>query len=56
VFWQVGGAVELGATSRREGAVFTATTASLRTGASIDGRLCAQTKLDLDGSVVVAPE
>ena len=56
VFWQVGGAVELGTTSHCEGTVLTATAASLRTGASINGRLLAQTSIDLDSSTVVAPD
>jgi hypothetical protein len=34
----------------------TATSATLRTGASLNGRLLAQTSVDLDGSTVVAPD
>lgn len=56
VFWQVSGAVELGTTSHCEGIVLTATAASLRAGASINGRIFAQTSIDLDGSTVVVPE
>jgi len=55
VFWQVAGAVDLGTTSHFEGIVLAYTTATLRTGASINGRLLAQTAVILDGSTVVEP-
>jgi hypothetical protein len=55
VFWQVAGFVELGTTAHLEGVVLTQTAATLRTGASINGRLLAQTAVSLDGSTVVAP-
>ncbi len=55
VFWQVSGAVDLGTTAHCEGVVLTATAVTLRTGASINGRLLAQTAVNIDGSTVVAP-
>lgn len=55
VFWQVAGAVELGTTSHLEGIVLTYTSATLRTGASVKGRLLAQTAVSIDGSAVVEP-
>jgi len=55
VFWQVAGLVDLGTTAHCEGVVLTQTSATLRTGASIHGRLLAQTAVNIDGSTVVAP-
>jgi hypothetical protein len=55
VFWQVAGLVELGTTAHCEGVVLTATSVRLRTGASIHGRVLAQTAVDIDGSTVVQP-
>jgi hypothetical protein len=55
VFWQVAGLVELGTTAHCEGIVLTQTSVTLRTGASINGRLLAQTAVDINGSTVVQP-
>lgn len=55
VFWQVAGLVDIGTTAHCEGVVLTQTSATLRTGASIHGRLLAQTAVSLDGSAVIAP-
>ena len=55
VFWQVAGFVDFGTTAHAEGIVLTQTAITLRTGASIDGRLLAQTAVDLDASTVVEP-
>ena len=55
VFWQVAGLVDLGTTAHCEGVVLTQTSVTLRTGASINGRLLAQTAVNLDGSAVVEP-
>jgi hypothetical protein len=55
VFWQVAGLVDLGTTSHAEGVILTQTSITLRTGASVDGRLLAQTAVDLDGNTVVEP-
>ncbi len=55
VFWQVSGNVDLGTTAHCEGSVLSQTSATLRTGATINGRLLAQTAIDIDGSTVVEP-
>jgi len=55
IFWQVAGLVDLGTTAHMEGVVLTQTSVTLRTGASINGRLLAQTAVNLDGSTVVEP-
>jgi hypothetical protein len=55
VVWQVSGAVDIGTTAHCEGVVLGQTSVTLRTGASINGRLLAQTAVDIDGSAVVQP-
>jgi ice-binding like protein/Big-like domain-containing protein len=55
VFWQVAGSVKLDTTAHLEGVVLTHTSVTLRTGASIRGRLLAQTAVSLDGSTVIQP-
>jgi Ice-binding-like len=55
VFWQVAGLVDLGTTAHGEGVILTQTSVTLRTGASINGRLLAQTAVNLDGNAVVQP-
>jgi hypothetical protein len=55
VFWQVAGLVDLGTTSHLEGTVLSQTSIVLRTGASVNGRLLAQTAVTLDSSTVVEP-
>jgi len=55
VFWQVAGKVDLGTTSHLEGIVLGQTMINLRTGASITGRLMAQTAVSLDASTVTQP-
>ena len=56
VFWQVAGSVDLGTTSHFEGIVLCQTMINLRTGASLTGRLMAQTAVTLDTSTVTQPE
>ena len=55
VFWQVSGMVDLGTTAHLEGVVLVQTSLNLRTGASIRGRLLAQTAVDIDGATVAVP-
>ena len=55
VVWQVAGLVEFGTTSHLEGVVLTQTSVTLRTGATVNGRLLAQTAVDMDGNTVVEP-
>ena len=54
VFWQVSGKVP-GTTAHFVGVVSSQTSIALETGASVDGRLFAQTAVTLDGSTVVQP-
>jgi hypothetical protein len=55
VFWQVAGEVVLGTTAHFEGVVLSQTSITLRTGASINGRLLAQTAVIIDSSTIVEP-
>jgi hypothetical protein len=56
IFWQVAGAVTLGTTSHFEGIVLGATGINLLTGASINGRLLAQTAVTLEKNTVTSPQ
>lgn len=55
VFWEVAGAVDVGTTAHLAGIVLCKTQIAVQTGASIDGRLLAQTMVSIDDSAVVAP-
>ena len=55
IFWQVSGLVDIGTTSHAEGVIFSKTSIKLGTGASINGRLLAQTAVSLDSSTVTEP-
>jgi len=55
IFWQVSGTVFLDTTAHFEGIVLSQTEITLATGASINGRMLAQTAVNLDGNVVVQP-
>ena len=57
IFWQVAGGVgaALGTTSHFEGIILAQKAISLATGASINGRLLAQTAVTLDSNTVTAP-
>ena len=55
IVWQVGGGADLGTTAHLEGVVMAQTAITLRTGASVNGRLFAQTAVALDGNTVVQP-
>jgi hypothetical protein len=55
IFWQTAGAVTLGTTSHFEGTILGKTGINLLTGASINGRLLAQTAVALQQSTVVKP-
>ena len=55
VFWQVSGAVELGTTSAFAGDILAQTSITMETGASIDGRLLAQSAVSIASSTVVEP-
>lgn len=55
IFWQSAGAVTLGTTSHFEGIILGKTGINLQTGASINGRLLAQTAVTLQKSTVTRP-
>ncbi len=55
IFWQAAGAVTLGTTSHFEGIILGKTGINLLTGASINGRLLAQTAVTLEKSTVTRP-
>ncbi len=55
IFWQTFGAAELGTTSHFEGILLSQTSIILKTGASMNGRLLAQTAVTLDQNIVVQP-
>jgi hypothetical protein len=55
VFWQVAGLADLGTTAHFEGVILSQTSVALATGASINGRLLAQTAVTIGGSTVVQP-
>ena len=55
IVWQVAGAVNFGTTSHAEGVVLSKTAITLATGASINGRLLAQTAVNIAGSAVKVP-
>jgi hypothetical protein len=56
VFWQVGGLAVFGTTSQVEGIVLSKTMIAMQTGATIDGRLYAQTAVTLQKNVVTQPQ
>ena len=55
IFWQTSGAVTLGTTSHFEGNILSKTGINLQTGASINGRMLAQTAVTLQMSTVTMP-
>ena len=55
IVWQVAGAVDLGVMAHAEGIVMAKTGINLGTGASINGRLFAQTSVDIAAATVTAP-
>ena len=55
IVWQVFGSVEIGTASHFEGVVLCQTDINLRTGASVNGRLLAQTAVNLDQNDVTEP-
>jgi hypothetical protein len=55
IFWQVAGAVTLGTTAHFEGVVLAKTMIAVNTGASVNGRLLAQTAVTLQMNAVTEP-
>jgi hypothetical protein len=56
IYWQVAGAVTFGTTSHFEGIILGQTGINLQTGATINGRLLAQTAVTLQMSTVTQPQ
>ena len=55
VFWQVAGKVTIGTTAHFAGTILSATQIAMKTGASINGRLYAQTAVTLEMNTVTQP-
>ncbi len=55
IFWQVAGAVTLGTTAHFEGVILAKTMIAVNTGASVNGRLLAQTAVTLQMNAVTRP-
>lgn len=55
IFWQVAGEVTIGTTAHFEGVILSMTSITLNTGATINGRMLAQTAANFDGNTVVEP-
>jgi len=55
IFWQVAGAVALGTTANFEGIVLAKTMIAVNTGASVNGRLLAQTAVTLQMNAITQP-
>lgn len=56
IFWQTSGAVSLGTTSHFEGIILSQTGINLTTGATINGRLLAQTAVTLQKNTITNPQ
>jgi hypothetical protein len=56
IFWQTAGAVTLGTTSHFEGIILGQTGINMTTGATINGRLLAQTAVTLQKNAVTRPQ
>lgn len=55
IFWQVAGDVSIGTTAHLEGVVLTKTMVAVKTGASVNGRLLAQTAVTLQMNAITQP-
>jgi hypothetical protein len=55
IFWQVAGQATLGTTSNFQGIILSQTAIIVSTGATVNGRLLAQTAVTLDADAVTAP-
>jgi len=56
IFWQVAGSVDLGTTAHIEGNILSMTDIKLAMGASVNGRLFAQTAVTIASSTITAPQ
>lgn len=55
IYWQVAGQVQLDTTAHAEGIILSQTAITLATGASVTGRLLAQTAVNIDAATVIQP-
>ena len=55
IFWQTSGRVSIGTTAHAEGVILTKTMIAMKTGASANGRLFAQTAVTLEQNTVTQP-
>jgi hypothetical protein len=55
VFWQTAGAVSIGTTAHFEGTILSQTMIAMKTGASTNGRMLAQTAVTLQMNDVTVP-
>jgi Ice-binding-like len=55
IFWQASGDVAIGTTAHFEGVIFAKKLIALKTGASANGRLLAQTAVTLEKNAVSLP-
>jgi hypothetical protein len=55
IFWQTSGAVAIGTTAHFEGVILAKTKIAMKTGASANGRLLAQTAVTLEKNAVTRP-
>ncbi|WP_426176834.1 ice-binding family protein [Massilia sp. TWR1-2-2] len=55
VFWQAAGAVSIGTTAHFEGVMLAKTMVAVKTGASVNGRLLAQTAVTLEKNTITQP-
>jgi hypothetical protein len=55
IFWQLTGFADIGAGAHFEGIILSQTAVTLKTGASMNGRALAQTRVDLDQNAVTKP-
>jgi hypothetical protein len=55
IFWQTFGVVNIGTTAQFEGTILSQTSITMATGAVANGRLLAQTAVNLDQNTVTAP-
>jgi hypothetical protein len=56
VFWQVAGEVSLGELSHFEGVILSLTGITMKNGATLNGRILAQTDVTLDDNTIVEPQ
>lgn len=56
IFWQVGGEVTIGTTSHFEGIILSMTGITLNNGASLNGRILAQTAAIFDANTITEPQ